>query len=123
MNKRLVLLLSLMFMLMFAGRIFADGLGTLIDVAQSQGAIAKQYKEETRAYEEVKKGIDRGDVKAGQDKTYITKRYGKPVVVLEPRSWRQEKWIYKPSGSSFFKGEKISLVFDEKGFLVKVEKE
>ncbi len=92
---------------------FAEGLDTLIDVARSQGDIQKEYSEETRNFEQVKKGVDSGMIQKGQSKDEIVRRYGEPVVALQDSLTGREKWVYKPAKSDFFKGIKIYLFFDK----------
>lgn len=96
----------------------ADGLDTLIEVARSQGAIAQEYAEETKAFDRVKKAIDCGDIKKGQTEKDLREDYGEPVVVLpEDRYEKREIWIYKPASSSFFKGVRATLFFTADGLL------
>lgn len=95
----------------------AEGLDVLIQVAKSQAEIKKQYEEETRNFERVKKGIESGAIKKGQAKTDILARYGGPVVAVKDMDGKREDCIYKPETSSFFKGVRATLVFTEQGTL------
>ncbi|MDO8535759.1 MAG: hypothetical protein Q7S30_01930 [Candidatus Omnitrophota bacterium] len=95
----------------------AEGLGTLIELGRSQAEIQKQYSQETKAFEVVKKGIEAGYVKKGMDKASVLAKYGKPVVTLDDPDGKREDWIYKPAGSSFFKGIRATLFFTAEGVL------
>lgn len=95
----------------------AEGLDTLIELGKSQAAIQKQYADETRAFENVKKAIESGAITKGQDKAAIKSRYGEPVVVVKDLDGKREDWIYKPESSSFFKGIRATLFFTEAGLL------
>jgi hypothetical protein len=95
----------------------AEGLGTLIEVAKSQAEIKKQYEEETRNFEKVKKGIESGAIKKGQAKADLYAIYGQPVVSIKDMDGKREDCIYKPDSSSFFKGIRATLIFTEQGIL------
>ena len=99
-TKMTVLTVTLVFIV--AGYARADGLDSLIEVARSQGEIAKAYSEETRAYESIKRAIDNGAIVKGADKKSISDRYGEPVVVVGDYGTDREKWIYTPQTSDFF---------------------
>jgi len=106
------------------GALRAEGLSTLIEVSKDQGDIQKEYFEETRNYENLKRGLDGGSVAKGQDKKAIKSKFGAPVVVVAEYGTDREKWIYKPASSSFFSGPRISLFFTNTGLLdeISVEK-
>lgn len=89
------------------------GLSELRQIAAAQTDAQNAYKEETRAFERVKEAIDNGDIKKGQAKEEIRKRYGEPVVNTRETETRRDKWIYKPAKSSFFLGIKAYLYFDK----------
>ena len=67
----------------FGSMCYAEGLDNLIELARSQGEIQKQYADETRAFEKVKKSIEAGAIAKGQTKAYIKERYGEPVVSVK----------------------------------------
>lgn len=102
----------------------AEGLDTLIEVARSQGEIAKAYSAETKTYEGVKRAVEGGKIAKGDSKKAVLDRYGEPVVMVGDYGTDREKWIYKPAASDFFKGLKISLFFTKDGILdeISVEK-
>jgi hypothetical protein len=110
--------------LIFAtGMARGEGLDSLIEVAKSQGDIAKAYSEETKAYEGVKRAIASGAIVKGQNKQAILGKYGAPVVIVGDYGTDREKWIYKPASSDFFKGPRISLFFAKDGILDEVRPE
>jgi len=92
-------------------------LDTLIEVARSQGAIQKQYADETRVFERVKKGVESGAIAKGKSKSAIIAEYGKPVVAVKNSDGKREDCIYKPAASSFFEGIRVTLTFTEQGIL------
>jgi len=100
-------------MIITASACYAEGLDSLVEVARSQGKIQEEYSKETRVFESVKKAIDKGVIKKGQPKDEIAKKYGQPVVVVPEYGIDREKWVYKPSSSTFFDGIKIYLFFDK----------
>ena len=95
----------------------AEGLGVLIEVARSQAEIKKQYDEETRNFEKIKKAIESGVIRKGQTRSDIQARYDKPVVAIKDLDGKREDCIYKPGASSFFKGIRATLIFTEEGVL------
>ncbi|MDP3730472.1 MAG: hypothetical protein Q8R14_02980 [Candidatus Omnitrophota bacterium] len=96
---------------------YAEGLGTLIELGRSQAEIQKQYAQETKAFEAVKKAIETGSVRKGMDKASVLAKYGKPIVVVDDLDGKREDWIYKPAESSFFKGIRATLIFAVSGAL------
>lgn len=112
-----IIVLSCVISLAAAFCCFAEGLGTLIELGKSQAEIQKQYKEETKAFEVVKKAITSGAIKKGQDKASVLAKYGKPVVIVNDLDGKHEDWIYKPADSSFFKGIRATLFFTVEGVL------
>ena len=112
--KKLVIGLSA---LLFSASCSAERLDTLIEVGKAQGLIERQTKEETKNFEGVKKAIESGSLKKGETKDSVLKRYGEPVIELKKESGKKETWVYKRADASFFGGEKIYLVFDDKGVL------
>lgn len=103
--------------LIFASPCKAEGLDVLIQVAKSQAEIKKQYTEETRSFEKVKKAIESGAIKKGQTKSEIQAKYGRGIVAVKNLDGQREDWIYKPETSSFFKGIRATLVFTDKNML------
>lgn len=104
-------------LLMFVSRSYADGLDTLIEVARSQGEIQKQFADETRTFEKVKKAIEAGAITKGQTRSAIQEKYGEPVVAVKDIDGKREDCVYKPATSSFFNGIRATLIFTEGGIL------
>ena len=103
----------------------AEGLGTLIELGKSQAEMQKQYAQETRAFEAVKRAIESGTIKKGMDRASVLAKYGEPVVMVDDLDGKREDWIYKPAESSFFKGIRATLFFTAEGALdeAKLEEE
>jgi hypothetical protein len=95
----------------------AEGLGTLIELGRSQAEMKKQYDQETKAFEAVKKAIEAGAIKKGMDKASVIAKYGEPVVIVDDLDGKRKDWIYKPAESSFFKGIRATLFFTALGVL------
>jgi len=109
----ILLLLSTLF---YAGSAFSDGLGSLAKVGKSQGEMGKTLACETRSYESVRKALESGSIKIGDDSTSVQKRYGAPVVIVQ-QNGGTERWVYKPAYASHFDNVKIYLSFDSNGLL------
>ena len=95
----------------------AEGLDNLIEFGRSQAEIQRQYADETRAFEKVKKSIEGGAIKKGQAKSEIKEKYGEPVVNLKDSDGKHEKWVYRPENSTSFKGISAVLIFNKDGML------
>ena len=108
--------------LVFMGsrNVCAEGLDALIEVGKNQVEIAKAYSDETKAYEGIKRAIERGEIVKGAIKKTILDKHGEPVVMVGDYGTDREKWIYKPSTSDFGKGPRISLFFAKDGILDEV---
>jgi len=122
---RNIIIIACVISLSLAFNCHAEGLGTLIELGRSQAEMQKQYAQETKAFEAVKKAIDAGAVKKGADKSSIRAKYGEPVAIVDDLDGKREDWIYKPAGSSFFKGTRATLIFTAEGALdeAKVEEQ
>ena len=112
--KKLAIGLSV---LLFSAYGFAEGLDTLIEAGKAQGLMARQAKEETDNFESAKKAIENGLISKGETKDSVRKRCGEPVIECKDVNTKKERWVYKRADASFFGGEKIYLVFDDKGVL------
>lgn len=112
-----IVTISCIILLSFVFNCCAEGLGTLIELGRSQAEMQKQYTQETKAFEAVKRAIEAGVVKKGMDKTVVLAKYGKPIVVVDDLDGKREDWIYKPAESSFFKGIRATLFFTAEGML------
>lgn len=109
--------LSLSFILMVYTFDCWAGLDTLIELGRSQAEIQKQYAQETKAFEAMKKAIEAGAVKKNMDKASVIAKYGEPVVKVSDPDGKREDWIYKPAEASFFKGIRATLFFTAEGVL------
>lgn len=94
-----------------------EGLDSLMEVGRSMADINAAMDKETKAFNAVKAAVDSGDIKKGLSQDEIRSRYGEPVIANDDSSTNREKWAYKPADSSFFKGVRIYLFFDDKGIL------
>ena len=79
----------------------AEGLGALIELGKSQAEMQKQYTQETKAFEAVKRAIEAGVFKKGMDKASVLAKYGKPMAMVDDLDGKREDWIYKPAESLF----------------------
>jgi len=104
-------------LLLLVSNCSAEGLGTLIELGKSQAEIQKQYARETKTFEAVKKAIEAGAVKKGMNRAFLLAKYGEPVVRVDGPNGKGEDWIYKPAESSFFKGIRATLSFNNEGLL------
>lgn len=95
---------------------YSEGIDTLKDVGKGLEENAAALREETEAFNKVKKGIESNAIKKGMEKDLVIKKFGKPVVI-SPEANGNEKWVYKPSWGTMFKGPKVYLFFDDIGKL------
>jgi|GEM_PF-561944 len=105
------------FVMCLAAPCGAEGIGTLIEASKGMDEARKDLEAETAGFRQVKDGVDSGAIRKGQSRQDILIRYGEPVVMNEDAKTKRERWVYKPAGSSFFEGEKITLLFDTNGNL------
>jgi hypothetical protein len=117
MHEHTKLIFAAIALISFCAAAHAEGLDTLIEVSRSQAQIQKDYDRQTKAFESVKRAIEKGKLKSGESKGSIRSSYGEPVIVLEKGDASPEMWVYKSAASSYFGGEKIYLTFDKKGKL------
>ena len=120
MRAKLVVYTLILFLSLTSSSVYADGLGTLIQVGKSQDAMERALRQETKVYEAVKKGVETGTIDKGETQDAIRKNYGDPVVVLSEKN-NTEKWVYKPGYTSHFDGIKIYLFFDEDKKLIGIK--
>lgn len=120
-DVKISLFILLVFLFPLAGNSSADGLDTLIDLARSQGEIQKDSENETDNFKKIKEEIGKGLLSIGQSKSSILSKYGKPVVIIEGSPEKRERWVYKSADSSFFKGDKVYLFFDENDALAEIK--
>jgi hypothetical protein len=101
--------------------IYADGLGTLVEVGKDLAETQKAWAEQTQAFERVKQGVDSGAIRKGQSKSAISGNYGEPVITTLDKRTNREEWVYMPASSTFFKGVKIYLYFDKNDALDEIK--
>jgi hypothetical protein len=93
---------------------FAGGeLVKLKGIGDSLMLMDKANKEEDNSYQKAKDFINGQDIKEGLSTDYLISRCGKPVAKADNNS----RWVYKPSSSTFFRGEKIYLYLDHENRL------
>jgi len=96
-----------------------DAARTLMDLNNNEKSKDEIFRRETRNFERVREYITGGSGERDISKERAIKSFGAPVLTFSQGEW--EKWAYKPSTSSWFKGEKIYLYFDSKDRLVSWE--
>ncbi len=92
---------------------------TLLDLNNNEKNKNKVFRQETLNFERVKEYITGDREKKDISKDSVIKDFGKPVLIFSQKEG--EKWAYKPSESSWFKGEKIYLYFDNNARLINWE--
>ncbi|MCM8760929.1 MAG: hypothetical protein NC938_06635 [Candidatus Omnitrophica bacterium] len=119
MNKKVVIVAAAIYAAAFDCH--AEGINTLVEVAASMGEAKKVLDKETANFNSVKTAIDSGRLSKGQPKGQIRAQYGEPVVENKDIPSGRERWVYKSADSSFFKGVRIYLFFDDKGMLEEIK--
>lgn len=114
---RKILAIACLVFCAFASHCRAEGLNALIEVSKSMGEANKELAAETASYKLVKSAVDSGVIAKGQSRGSIRSKYGEPVVINEDFITKRERWVYKSADSSFFKGARICLLFDNNGAL------
>jgi hypothetical protein len=123
MAKPRIVLATVLVIFTACATLHADGIGSLIEVGKSMDAANKELAEETARFNSVKRAIESGVLKKGLSRQAVLSQYGEPVVMNEDTSTKRERWIYKPSSSSFFEGAKIYLFFDADALLAEIREE
>ena len=77
----------------------------------------QEYDREDKSYKKAKEFISSPDIKKGLSSDTIVQDLGKPVAEAD----NGLRWVYKPSSSTFFEGEKIYLFFNGNGELINWE--
>lgn len=93
------------------------GLGSLMALSKDRGVMEADYAKETKSYNALKEALEKGDLERGLTNEEIIKKFGKAVVVLPEGSEGMERWVYKASEFSYFKGAKVYLFFNSQGEL------
>lgn len=105
---------------LYSGVSYAEGLQTLIQAGKNMGEVQKALDEETERYEQVKQDVDSGRLKKGVSKDDVVAQYGEPVVANIDTKTKREKLVYMPATSSFFKGPRICLYFNNDDILEEI---
>lgn len=116
-----IALIAVVIVIISQAQIRAEGLDSLVVVGKSMADIDAAMNEETKAFNRVKAAIDNGAIKKGLSEAEIRSRYGEPVIMNDDSATKRERWVYKPASSSFFKGIRIYLLFDDGGALDEIK--
>ena len=119
MLKKRAVTLCAAILLVSVGTYAHASLKTLLELGRNQANIAKSMKRENKNYNRVKKAVISGKIEEGIPAKKILKKFGKPIfdnIYDEKRS--AYKWLYMPSTSTHFEGEKIYLFVDKDDKLV-----
>lgn len=115
MRKITVVFISGFYLLGISGPVVAGGtLKKLQGLAESATLQEEALKTEAKSYSKAEEFINSPDIKPGLSADFILERCGQPVA----RADHNRRWVYKPPSSTFFKGEKIYLIFDENNKLI-----
>lgn len=91
----------------------------LMELSKDRAEMTDELERDTRNYKNLKAAIEKNSLKEGESVLTIKREYGEPVLILSEDSGRVSRWLYKIGNASFFSQEKIYLIFDEEGKLVK----
>ncbi len=118
--KKIALIASAVF-IAFCASVRAEGISSLAEVGKSMADINAAMDEETKTFDRVKAAVESGAIRKGVSKADIKAQYGEPVIKNDDSATGREKWAYKSATSTFFKGIRIYLYFDDKGALDEVK--
>ena len=113
MKKYTIVILGLC--IMFCG--CSKQVSTLLDVAKSQSQAQREFNAETIHFNNLKKAIEEGRIKAGLSERHIQRIIGKPMLIQDENDG--QRWVYKPAEATFFDNNKIYLYFDKNKLLTK----
>lgn len=118
--KKIVIIFVGVFLLLAENRpLIAGGvLKRLQGIAENMALQEDALDKEAENYRKAEEFIDSQEIRKGLSSDFILGRCGQPVA----RASQGRRWVYKPRGSTFFRGEKIYLIFDENERLVSWEK-
>ena len=94
-----------------------DGLGALINYANSAGQMEKDSKKENANYEKASKAVNANELKKGMTTEEVIREIGDPVIKVPSPSSGKMKWVYKKGNASYFEGQKVYLFFNDKDIL------
>lgn len=119
MTKQIAIILCVAVLILSAATCAHADLKTLMKLGQSQAAMAKVSKKETRNYNNVKKAIASGKLEEGMSASKIRRKYGEPIFDnIYDKKRNAYKWLYMPATSTHFEGQKLYLFVDAEGKLV-----
>jgi hypothetical protein len=116
-----IALIAAVMVIVSPAQVWAGGIDSLVEVGKSMADINAAMDEETKAFNRVKEAVDNGAIKKGLSEADVRSLYGKPVIANDDFATKREKWVYKPATSSFFKGIRIYLFFDNTGALDEIK--
>lgn len=99
-----------------AGPIKSERLGTLLELKKEDGLLSEHLEQEAESFDVLLEAIRKKEIKKGDLKNAVAIKAGEPVVVYSEKE--SEKWVYKETGSGWFKGAKIYLFFNPAGELL-----
>lgn len=83
--------------------------------------IEAEMNMETRSFDKVSSAVKAGVIRKGAAKESIRSAYGEPVIINNDSATGRERWAYKPATSTFFKGKRIYLLFNNSGALDEIK--
>ena len=95
------------------------GLGALLKLSKDRSKMVREYKKETHSFNRMKKALEKGDIKPGEDARNVKRVIGDPTLEIKENDGIHTRWVYKPSDTSYFEGNKVYLLFDQEDKLVK----
>jgi len=93
-------------------------LGTMIKLSEDRNKMVKEYNEETKAYDRIKRAIEDNELVISTSSGDISKKYGDPTIILNNEPDGLIKWVYKVGVETFFDSDKVYLTFDESENLI-----
>ena len=107
---KIIYIILIYYIIMTAGPVMAAGeLVKLKAIGDSLTLMDKESEEENINYQKAQDFINSQDIKEGVSSDFVLKECGEPVAKADNNT----RWVYKPSSSTFFKGEKVYLYFDK----------
>ena len=93
-------------------------LGNMIELSNDRNKMVKEYNDETKAYDRIKRAIEENELKISTSSEDISKKYGSPTIILNNEPDGLIKWVYKAGVETFFDSDKIYLTFDKSSELI-----
>lgn len=112
-------LTSILFLLFLAGCSTTKDVSFLQELAKDEKAKAGAMESDTKNYKKLKEALADGKVNPGMAMEEIRDRFGEPVVTTQEKEGT--RFAYKPGPASWFGEQKIYLIFDAHGKLVKFQ--